>query len=31
MKTSWTWIKENKLLAIAAIVIIILAYNAIAV
>ena len=31
MRNVWTWIKENKLLAIAAIVIIILAYNAIAV
>ena len=30
MKNAWTWIKENKLLVIAAIVIVVLAYNAIA-
>jgi len=31
MKNVWTWIKENKMLAMAAIIIAILAYNAIAV
>ena len=30
MKTSWNWIKENKMLVMAAIIIAILAYNAIA-
>ena len=30
MKNAWTWIKDNKMLAMAAIVIVILAYNAIA-
>ena len=30
MKNAWTWIKDNKMLAMAAIVISILAYNAIA-
>jgi hypothetical protein len=29
MKNAWTWIKDNKMLAMAAIVIAILAYNAI--
>ena len=28
MKNAWTWIKENKMLAMAAIIIVILAYNA---
>ena len=30
MKNAWTWIKDNKMLAMAAIVIAILAYNAVA-
>jgi len=30
MRNAWTWIKENKMLAMAAIIIVILAYNAIA-
>ena len=30
MKNAWTWIKDNKMLAMAAIVIVVLAYNAIA-
>ena len=30
MKNAWTWIKDNKMLAMAAIVIATLAYNAIA-
>ena len=30
MKNAWTWIKDNKIIVIAAIVIVILAYNAIA-
>ena len=30
MRNAWTWIKENKLIVIAAIVIVVLAYNAIA-
>jgi len=30
MKNAWTWIKDNKLIVIAAIVIVVLAYNAIA-
>ena len=29
MKASWTWIKENKLILIAAIVIVVLAHNAV--
>ena len=29
MKASWTWIKENKLIIVAAIVICVLAYNTI--
>ena len=28
MKNAWTWIKDNKMIAMAAIVIAILAYNA---
>jgi hypothetical protein len=28
MKNAWTWIKDNKMIAMAAIVIVILAYNA---
>jgi hypothetical protein len=30
MRNAWTWIKDNKLIVIAAIVIVVLAYNAIA-
>jgi hypothetical protein len=30
MRNAWTWIKENKMLAMAAIIIAVLAYNAIA-
>jgi len=30
MRNAWTWIKDNKMLAMAAIIIAVLAYNAIA-
>ena len=30
MRNAWTWIKENKMLAMAAIIIAVLAYNAVA-
>ena len=30
MRNAWTWIKENKMLAMAVIIIAVLAYNAIA-
>lgn len=30
MKNAWTWIKDNKMLAMAAIIIAVLAYNAVA-